>query len=375
MKKKNKTAIFLSSYNYAKYLSDAINSILSQTYPNFELIIVDDASSDESWNIIQNYSDIRVRSYKSKSPSSGEYANKLFSELPQKEYIAIHHSDDIWEPEKLEKQVAYLDENPEVGAVFTWAKIIDDDGNLLEDKSHPYHQIFQQPNRTRHEWLNYFFYKGNALCHPSVLIRKRCYEDVGLYRYGMAQLPDFDMWVRLAMKYEIHVMPEKLIRFRIHQNESNSSGNRPEVRIRIQFEYLQVLENYRKIASFKELKKIFPVAKKYERDGEEDIGFALGMIAVETGTFPFTKLFGLELLFEALNDPARAKKIKELYNFSHQDFIQLSAKYDVFSVEARSFRVQLRRIVNGKARKIALLFRQVWERLFPLRSQHDKPAQ
>ncbi|MBT7038657.1 MAG: glycosyltransferase, partial [Bacteroidetes bacterium] len=281
-----KVSVILPSYNHEKYLNEAIDSVLKQTFLDFDLILWDDASTDSSWSIIKGYSDTRIRAYKNKPEQRGFPSRRIISEFPTSDYIAIHHSDDIWEPEKLEKQVAYLDENPDVGAVFTRAKLIDEDGLLFEDKSHPYYSVFEEPNRTRYEWLYHFFYKGNALCHPSVLIRKECYQEVGLYRYGMAQLPDFDMWVRLAMKYEIHVMPEKLIRFRIHRDESNSSGNRSDTRIRIQFEYLQVLENYREILSYSELVKIFPLAKKHERNGNEDTGFALGMIAVETAPFP-----------------------------------------------------------------------------------------
>jgi hypothetical protein len=198
-----------------------------------------------------------------------------------------------------------------------------------------------------------------------MLIRTACYEEVGLYRYGMAQLPDFDMWVRLAMKYEIYIIPEQLIRFRVHRNEGNISGNRPDTHIRIQFEYLQVLENYRKISSFSELKKIFPIAGKYERDGNEDIGFILGIIAVETAPFVFTKLFGLNLLFEALNNPTRAGKIKELYNFSHLDFVKLTAEHDVFSVETKKNYTLLAEVTNSKIR-MALL---------PPGSQREKLAQ
>src|SRR5206468_12755719 len=109
----------------------------------------------------------------------------------------IHHSDDAWEPEKLERQVAFLDGHPEIGAVFTNALAIDEVGSPLLDRTHFLFNIFDQPNRTRHEWLRFFFTVSNALCHPSVLIRKLCYEDCGLYRAGFAQLCDFDMWIRL----------------------------------------------------------------------------------------------------------------------------------------------------------------------------------
>ena len=330
-----KVTVILTSYNHEKNLREAIDSVLNQTFTNFELIIWDDASTNSSWEIIQSYTNSRIKPFRNDKNRRANYGiNKSLSEgIAIGKYIAIHHSDDVWEYDKLKKQVTFLDTHPQVGAVFTRAHIIDDDGQPLHDETHFYATIFDQPNRTRYEWLNYFFYHGNALCHPSVLIRKECYENVGLYRYGMAQITDFDMWIRLCLKYEIHVLPDKLVRFRVHKHEANTSGDYPSARIRWQFEYLQILNAYKEIQSFQALEKIFPEAKVYEREKGKDLGYVLGMLALANKSHPSVQLFGLILLFNALNDPNRAKKIEALYDFTQQDFFVLTAQYDVFSVE------------------------------------------
>lgn len=328
-----KVSVILTSYNHAKYLRESIESVLNQTYKDFELIIWDDASTDDSWNIISEYTDERIRVFRNETNQFWTYFRKAISEVAQGKYVAMHHSDDIWETDKLEKQVAFLDGHPEIGAVFSNAFIIGENSAPFEDASHFSHGIFDQPNRTRHEWLNRFFYHGNALCHPSVLIRKMCYEDCGMYRYGFAQANDLDMWVRLCLKYDIHVLSEKLVRFRVRANEMNVSGDRPEAHIRGEFELFQILDHYRSIKTAEEFIKTFPNTNEYFRPEGFDIGFALGMAALEPGTSNFKKLFGLQLLFEAINDPDRAGKVKELYQFGHIDFIALTAKYDVFSVE------------------------------------------
>ncbi len=330
-----KVTIILISYNHAKYLRDSIESILNQTFTDFELIIGDDASTDESWEIIQSYSDPRMFAYKHETTRQGIINELVLSGKISSDYIAIQHSDDIWEPQKLEKQVSILDENPNIGAVFTNVWVIGENNELFEENTHPYQTVFDQPNRSRYEWLNYFFTTGNALCHPSILIRRACYEDCGVYRYGLAQLGDFDLWVRLCLKYEIHILPEKLFRLRVRSNEMNVSANRPDTRIRRQFESLQVLDNFRNIVTFDELRQIFPTAEKYVRPDGFDTGFVLGMISTESETSygNITYLFGLTLLFEALNDSGRASKIAKLYDFNQQDFFKLSARQDIFSVE------------------------------------------
>ena len=332
-----KASVILTSFNHEKYLREAIDSTLNQTFTDFELIIWDDASSDGSWNIINSYSDSRIKAFRNEETKRGIYGiNKAISEVATGEFIAIHHSDDVWELDKLEKQVSFLEKHSETGAVFTNALAISEDTSLLDDESHFYFKIFDQPNRTRHEWLNHFFNHGNALCHPSVLIRKSCYEDCGLYRSGLAQVGDFDMWIRLCLKYEIHVLPEKLIRFRVRDNEKNASGNRPETRIRGQYEMYKLLQNYRQLKNFDDLVKVFPTAEKFFRKNKTDMDFTLAMIVLEEKPFTFTALFGLELLFEAISDSKRAKKIKRAYDFDYKNFIALTGKLDVFSREELS---------------------------------------
>lgn len=361
-----KVSVILTSFNHAKYICEAIDSVLNQTFTDFELIILDDCSSDNSWNLIKQYSDPRIKAFRNevnKGPVEG--VNKAISAVASGEYIAIHHSDDVWEPDKLEKQVAFLGTHANIGAVFTNALAIAEDSSPLADEQHFYSSIFDQPNRTRHEWLRFFFNSGNALCHPSALIRKACYEDCGLYRYGLAQLPDFDMWIRLCLKYEIHVLPEKLVRFRVRDNEANTSGSRPESRIRHLYEYYKLLPNYRKLTRFEDMVKVFPTAEKYYRNEETDMGFVLAMIALEEKPFAFTQLFGQDILFEAISDPKRAANIKRLYDFDYKRYIALTAQHDVFSLEEVAILHGV--IAERDARINALYTSRSWRLTRPLR--------
>ncbi|NLH94258.1 MAG: glycosyltransferase [Candidatus Cloacimonetes bacterium] len=331
-----KVTIFLTSYNHEKYIRESIDSVLNQTYTDFKLIILDDASTDNSWQIINSYSDDRIRAYRNEINQLADFP-EVFPGEAKGEYIAIHHSDDVWETEKLEHQVTFLDQHSEVGAVFTNSTIIGEDGQPFTDHTHFYYNIFNQPNRTRHEWLNYFFFSGNALCHPSLLLRKECYDKCGQYRDGFYSLPDFDMWVRLCFNYEIYVLPLKLVRFRVRDNLANTSSATYENTVRQQFEYLQILYNYQQISCFDELVNIFPTAEKFYRSQGSDLEFILAMIALENSKqWPYHQIFGLQLLFNILQDRSRANNIKSLYNFDMHDFAKLSAKHDFFSIYSRN---------------------------------------
>jgi GT2 family glycosyltransferase len=358
---------------------------------DFELIIWDDASTDDSWEIIQSYADPRIRAFRNETNRYAVYGlNKAISEEARGKYIAIHHSDDAWEPNKLEEQVGFLDTHPEIGAVFTNAMIVAEKGEPFEDKSNYISSVFDQPNRSRHEWLNYFFYHGNALCHPSILIRKICYQECGLYRQGLVQISDFDMWVRLCLKYEIHVMPKKLVRFRIRDDKANNSSTRTDNNIRNQFEFIPVLDHYCHISNYIEMVKIFPTAQKYYRSEGFDAQFVLAMIALETKPYKFTELFGLRLLFDELNNPSKARKIKKLYNFDINNFKELSGTHDIFSffinaqlaetqaelawkdLTVQALAAQVAEINRSKAWRIALLFRRIRVLLAPSNSHRAR---
>ena len=327
-----KVSVILTSFNHRDFLHASIDSVIAQTFQDFELIIIDDGSTDESWDIISNYPDPRVITFRATRNTGGvPILNHAITDLLSGEFIAIHHSDDIWDPRKLEEQIAVFEMRADIGAVFTWAEVVDERRSVLKDTSHFYYNIFEQNNHTRHEWLNLFLTQGNVLCHPSVLIRRECYEKCGLYTNGMAQITDLDMWVRLCLKFEIFVLPKKLIQFRVLDNERNASGCRPETVVRCGFEFYRLLENFYARIDFSELEKIFPSAKEFDRGVDTILSIAFGMTILKELSSPVAQLFALNLLFQALSEQETSNIAKEKYEFDHLAFIQLSGKYDVFS--------------------------------------------
>ena len=332
MNRNPKVSIILTSYNHAKFIRQSIDSALNQTFSDFELIILDDHSSDHSWEIISEYEDNRIIAHRNDTNQRMGNIRKAIDCYSSGEFIAIHHSDDVWEPTKLEKQVSYLEDHPNVGAVFTQAKIIDENNQPITTDNYPYYEKFKQPNRSRFEWLRFFFYNGNVLCNPSGMRRKAFIKEIHPNN-GFLQLPDLSLWVQLCFKHDIHILQEELTQFRVLSDKSNWSGDKPQNRIRVQFELFRIFDHYKKISTKEELVKIFPEAENYISENCADLLFALGMIALENGKSKPTHLFGLNLLFDALNDPSRANKLKEYQGFDQLAFFELSAKHDIFSTE------------------------------------------
>ena len=214
---KNVTVI-MPAYNHEAYIEKSIKSVLNQTYKEFQFIIADDASTDHTVEKILEYEDVidEVHLY---DENSGYGRNIEIARSVNTKYIAIINSDDYWEPDKLKKQVNYMEEHPECGACFTWCDEIDDDGKLTDI------QMFQVKNREKEEWMLYFWKNGNCLAHPSVLIRTELYQYLSSNNIGaFRQLPDFYMWLHLIQNWEIHVIEESLVKFCHHKNNQNVSA-------------------------------------------------------------------------------------------------------------------------------------------------------
>jgi hypothetical protein len=181
-----------------------------------------------------------------------------------------------------------------------------------------------------------FFFKGNCLCTPTYLTRKECVEKIGSFDRRYAQLPDYDYWIRLCTKYEIHIIPENLIKFRIRNNNANASGQRPEVIIREQFEKIQILKNYLKSEICDNFSKIFPF--KFIRNNrqieftKEYVPFLIGTLALAVESSPAHKYFGLSTIYEMLGDTKLAQNLRDEYSFEYKEFFELTGKIDIFNI-------------------------------------------
>jgi glycosyltransferase involved in cell wall biosynthesis len=225
-------SVVIPSYKHEAWIHTSINSVLAQDWEDFEIIITDDGSSDNTVQQIKSIKDPRIDLKVFKENRGAGLATNYGISRARGEFIAILNSDDYFAPKKLSTQVKFLRQHPNIGAVFGWPALVDEQGNAFTQTDHKDFGVFQVANRNRMQWLRQFFDHGNCLCHPTVMIRKSCYEAVGLYDARLAQVPDFDMWVRLAMQFEIYVLPEVLTYFRIQKGLQNASARRLNVLVR-----------------------------------------------------------------------------------------------------------------------------------------------
>ena len=234
-------SIIIPCYNHEKYIYKTIQSILNQTYANIEVLVADDCSPDSSVNEINKINDPRLKKFFFEENHGTIYTLNFLVKQCSGQYIAAIGSDDFYAPDKIEKQMLAFKNNPSLGAVFTWAEVIDENDNPYSGNSFDA-SVFNQENRTQGQWLRHFFDHGNCLCHPSALVKTSVYEDIGLYRIPYRQLHDFDLWIRMLLKYPIHIIPERLTYYRReNQCVSVSAASKPNV-IRTVNEYSSIIQ-------------------------------------------------------------------------------------------------------------------------------------
>ncbi|MEK7633229.1 MAG: glycosyltransferase [Patescibacteria group bacterium] len=344
-----KVSVIIPSYNHEKYIAYALESVLGQTFQDFEIIINDDHSSDKTVEEIKKFKDPRIKLFISTKNHGVCVAINNCLVLAKGKYIAHLNSDDAFFPEKLEKQVAYLDAHPETGAVFTQAQMIDEGGSNIPDSEHFHGKMNSLENRNRFQWLNYFFYNCRWLWHPSMMMRKKVYDFIGYHNPCLAQIQDFDIGIRLSLKYEQHIIQEKLTKFRIRAGEMNASAATPKAVVRSMFEFSHVLKHYLKIMNIGEFIKIFPLSQEKYCDITDDelIPFYVARQTLEV-EHVFHQKFALDVLFDLLQNKKIVSKLNKQSKFDYADFIELTGKYDIYHVNHITYQDDLIKKLKGE---------------------------
>lgn len=343
--------VILTSYNHAGHIADSIESILGQTFSDFELVIVDDCSSDDSWRVIQSYTDPRIQAIRMEKNCNCAYLPQTVERALGK-YIAIAHSDDTWMPQKLEKQWSFLEKHPKYAACFTNVAFIDEESRHIDNPGPRYELLFSQKNRSRFQWLHRFFFTGNCLCHPSVLIHKSAYAEYDLFSIALYSLPDFVHWVRLCMHRDIYVLGEKLTCYRIREDQANQSGENPEVLRRMKTELFFLAREFQRIVDPEVFIKVFPEARPILSQGRDCVVFAYAQMLL-VSQFPQYQLAALTILYDLLQDPGTERMLATDYSFTRQDFDRLTKEHDIFGTApmSRFLAWRLMPLVEGRPDK------------------------
>jgi len=208
-------SIIIPTYNRRQSIGRSIESVLNQTYRDFELIIVDDGSTDNTKELVADFNDERIRYVRHEENKGEAAARNTGIKAARCDYIAYQDSDDEWLPEKLARQIELLENaSPEVGVIYT---------GFWKAENHkrtyvPFSWVSQKNGDIHKELL-----KGNFIGSPVVLIKKECFNKVGLFDEKLRNLVDWEMWLRVSKYYHFKCIDEPLVI--AHYHSDNVSSN------------------------------------------------------------------------------------------------------------------------------------------------------
>lgn len=213
-------SVVMPAYNAEKTIKEAIESILNQTYKNFEFIIVNDGSTDRTLNIIESYAkkDRRIAVLNNGKNCGIAATRNNGTKKAKGKYIAVHDADDISLPDRLEKQKEFLEKNPAVGVVGSFLEIFD-------DKTKRIIGVRKYPKEDKKLRKMIFFVC--PIAQPAAMIRKEAFDKIGFYDEKYPPSEDIDLWFRIGEKYKFSNIQKSLVRYRY--NPKSATGSRTKL--------------------------------------------------------------------------------------------------------------------------------------------------
>ena len=328
-------SIVMVNYNHEEYIGKSIESVLAQTYEKWELIIIDDGSTDESVNIISSYAakDDRIKFYPQKENSQICIVTNIGFSYVKGELVARLDSDDIWKPEKLEKQLQYMAENPEGALCFTKLDIINENGVIINDEMPELYRAYNSRRENRQGWLRQFFFQGNTLIQSTLLMKKEVIDEIGIFNLAYMQGHDFDFFVRSALKYDFIFLEEPLTEYR--RTARQNSALNPDNNRRFFNEFMNVRFHYFDNMPDELFKEVFQeyFLNKESSSHEEllcEQAFLLCRCTDEDDPNP---VLGLAKLEELMENPRIVELLKEKFHYTPKDYYEQSRKHLFYSQE------------------------------------------
>lgn len=253
-----KLSVIMPVYNSEKYLQEAIESVLNQTFSRFELIIINDGSTDNSESIIKKYNDKRIRYYKNDINRGLIYTLNRALDLSQGEYIARMDSDDISLPMRFEKQVKFLDENDEIDVVGGWIRIIHENGR---------NKYYKPATDFENIKVNMLF--RTELVHPLVMYRKTYINKLEVcYSSDYPSCEDYELWARTIGNSKFYNIPEVLLNYRYLEQSITRIADREKNKLQRDYLHKKIYEQILKNLQFNITEEILDLHRSICDDKE-----------------------------------------------------------------------------------------------------------
>ncbi len=206
-----RVTIILTCYNHMAYLSACVEGVRAQTFTDYDVVAVDDGSSDGTREWLRDTCPVPVKAlFNERNLGTYGSLNEALKSATG-EFVAVLNDDDLWAPEKLAEQVRMMDENPKVGLVHTDGGFIDGDGAPIEGSP----LGFDFPRTATGDVLLALVY-ANKIIASAAMVRRRCFEELGGFNDAYFGSGDWEMWFRVAEKWDVGFVDKKLTSYRVH---------------------------------------------------------------------------------------------------------------------------------------------------------------
>ena len=313
MKKNPEITVLMSVYNGEKYLHEAINSILNQTFEDYEFLIINDGSNDNTEEILQSYDDQRIRIVNNgKNIGLTKSLNKGLK-IARGQYVARMDADDVSYPERLEMQYKHVNNDKNLAICASYHEEIDETGNLIETI---------KPN-LEPEQLYYFLTFSNRFLHSSVLMRKDIISKVGGYDESIKRTQDYDLWYRVSRVAKINVIDKVLVKHRVHKES-------------ISLTYRDSQRHFASLIAFKNIEGIYKkcnwqvdprILKMLSGEGDKETSFK----GIDPNSFINSLIVLHNYLLEAAPEYINKKKLEKIYWRRIYNCIALALKKEKYS--------------------------------------------
>jgi glycosyltransferase involved in cell wall biosynthesis len=298
-----KVSVIIPTYNRPEFLRIAISSVLRQSFSDFEIIVIDDASSADISSVITAFNDPRLRYARHAVNRGGSAARNTGIAQANSRYIAFLDDDDEWLSDKLCKQLVLLESSPsKIGGVYTGCFVVDKaSGRIVSEK------IPTQEGYLLDELLHHNCIGGTS----SILLRKECFDKVGLFDETLQSFQDYDIFIRIANFYEFYCIKEPLYKYYLHNNSiwTNPAALAKGSKI--------VLKKYRKFKSFRSYISNFYFSRGilYCDSSNFRYGRKFLLRSIMLRPFSIRRCFYFCISLFRETNYRRSKKVKEKFQF------------------------------------------------------------
>ena len=206
-------SIIIPVYNGEKTIQETLQSVFQQTFKEFEIIIIDDGSQDKTLEILNSIRDPRLKIYSYQNSGQATARNRGI-ERAKGQYIAFLDADDLWTPDKLERQLKTLQNSPHAAVVYSWTDYIDESGKFVQPGRH-----ISVEGDVYAELLTTNFVENGS----NILVQKQALTEVGGFEASLPPAEDWDLWLRLARRYPFVVVPAPQVLYRVSTHSSSSN--------------------------------------------------------------------------------------------------------------------------------------------------------